>query len=238
MLAPMATDQPVALVSDTELESLAVVANSAMNRRRQLVGVNSYERELGFRPLDALRERLTDPHRVTGPRVAWLDVCCGAGLAAGECARGLAGADVVGLDLVDAFEPDLASVPNLELVVGSVLEWEPGRRFDVITCVHGLHYVGDKLAALTRLASWLQPDGMFVADFDPSSVRLADGRPAGRALIGSLRAAGFDVDTRRRRIRLDGGCVVELPYAYLGADPHAGPNYTGQPAVHSYYVLT
>ena len=30
MLAPMATDQPVALVSDTELESLAVVANSAI----------------------------------------------------------------------------------------------------------------------------------------------------------------------------------------------------------------
>jgi hypothetical protein len=30
-----------------------VVANNAMNRERQLAGVNSYRRELGFGPLDA-----------------------------------------------------------------------------------------------------------------------------------------------------------------------------------------
>jgi len=28
---------------------------------------------------------------------------------------------------------------------------------------------------------------------------------------------------------------VDLPYTYLGADDRAGANYTGQPAVHSYY---
>lgn len=33
---------------DAELEASAVVANCAMNRERQLAGVNSYARELGF----------------------------------------------------------------------------------------------------------------------------------------------------------------------------------------------
>lgn len=31
---------------------------------------------------------------------------------------------------------------------------------------------------------------------------------------------------------------MTLPYAYLGADDGTGPNYTGQPAVDSYYAST
>ena len=30
---------------------------------------------------------------------------------------------------------------------------------------------------------------------------------------------------------------MDLPYRYLGADDRAGPNYTGQPAVDSYYEM-
>ncbi|MEU1589649.1 hypothetical protein [Micromonospora sp. NPDC005710] len=143
-----------------------------MNRERQLSGVNSYTRELGFNPLDVL--------------------------AAGRAA--------------------------------------PGRTFDLITCLHGLHYVGDKLAVLTRAAGWLTPTGRLVADLDLSSIRLPDGRPAGQRLTAQLRAAGFSYDSRRRRISCTGRRDVRLPYRYLGADDRAGANYTGQPAVHSYYA--
>lgn len=31
---------------------------------------------------------------------------------------------------------------------------------------------------------------------------------------------------------------MSLPYTYLGADDRAGPNYTNQPAVHSYYATS
>ncbi|MEU5942861.1 hypothetical protein ABZ807_27685 [Micromonospora sp. NPDC047548] len=88
---------------------------------------------------------------------------------------------------------------------------------------------------LTRIANWLTDDGQFSADLDLDSIRLADGRPAGRKLATALRAAGFTVDTRRRRIGRNGPGVVSLPYMYLGADDRAGPNYT-QPAVNSYYT--
>lgn len=36
------------LLDDAALEKSAVVANRAMNRERQLAGVNSHARELGF----------------------------------------------------------------------------------------------------------------------------------------------------------------------------------------------
>jgi hypothetical protein len=123
----------------------------------------------------------------------------------------------------------------VELVCPSVTNWAPARRFDLIICVHGLHYVGDKLVVVTRAASWLTDDGVLVADLDLTSIRLPDGRPAGRALAGALRRAGFRYDPRRRRISGDGWRDVSLPYDYLGADDKAGPNYTNQPAVNSYY---
>ena len=226
------------LIGDVDLESSDVVANSAMNRQRGLAGENSYEQELGFHPLERLRSVPS-----AGAGVAWLDLCCGTGRALVEAAAaapryGLSGLlTVVGVDLVDFFWPVPEGVAGVELVVASATSWAPpaGLRFDLITCVHGLHYVGDKLGLLARAAGWLAPDGLLVADLEPASVRRADGTPAGRRLTTALRAAGFECDTRRRRVTLAGGRSVTLPYRYAGADDRAGPNYTGQPAVHSYY---
>lgn len=232
------------LLNDEALESSAVVANSAMNRERQLDGVNSYTRELRFNPLDWITSRVRQgaPGGRKTTTVGWLDLCCGTGRclvqAADQLAR--AGLDhrvtIVGVDLVDFFDPTPHPTEALHLTCASVTSWSPSRRFDLITCVHGLHYVGDKLAVLASIAGWLTDGGQFAADLDLASVRLADGRPAGRKLIAALREAGFTVDTRRRRIVRTGPGSVSLPYAYLGADDRAGPNYTGQPAVNSYYA--
>jgi SAM-dependent methyltransferase len=190
-------------------------------------------------PVDLLASVLAE-RRFTGATVVWLDLCCGTGRALVQAADRLAHAglarktELVGVDLVDAF--DLApAMAGLRLVCAPVLAWTPTRSFDLITSVHGLHYVGDKLALLARAAGWLTPTGRFVADFDTSSIRLPDGRPAGRRLAARLRAAGFCYDPRRHRISRTGRLDVDLPYTYLGADDHAGANYTGQPAVNSYY---
>jgi hypothetical protein len=45
------------LLDDDELEQSAVVANCRMNRERNLLGSNGYDRELGFDPLAFLKER-------------------------------------------------------------------------------------------------------------------------------------------------------------------------------------
>jgi SAM-dependent methyltransferase len=227
------------LLDDAALEGSDVVANSTMNRDRRLAGTNSYTKELRLDPLAFLLARADDACH--GRAVAWLDACCGAGRALHDAADALATTPdaarvrLIGVDLVDLFEHR----PDLDELVAPLLGWTPPTSFDLITCVHGLHYVGDKLGAITRLAGWLGPDGLLIADFDPASVRLRDGRPAGRALSAALRSAGFELDTRRHRLRLTGGRETGLPYRFpfrfIGADAAAGPNYTGQPAVHSYY---
>ena len=233
-------DRPVELLGDTELERSAVVANCVMNRERQLAGVNSYERELGFNPLTFLVSRLaSQPADVT---VGWLDLCCGTGRAVVQAAGQLASAGLVGravlfgVDLAGMFDAVPASAP-VRLITGSAVTWEPGQAFDLITCVHGLHYVGDKLAVLTRAATWLTPTGLFVADLDLASIQVA-GTSGSRRLATRLRAAGFSYSSRRHQVTRTGPAQISLPYTYLGADDHAGPGYTGQDAVSSHYAET
>jgi SAM-dependent methyltransferase len=222
------------LLGDDELERSAVVANCRMNRGRDLFGSNGYDRELGFDPLDFLRDRAAH-----GREAVWLDLCCGTGKALIQAAR-LAHSErldveIVGVDLVGMFhriDPGLAS---LRLVEASLTDWRPDRRFDLITCIHGLHYVGDKLGLISRAASWLVDDGLFVANLDLRNLKLSVGKPAGRRVAADLRRAGLKYDRRRRRLVGRGRIVADLPYRYVGADDQAGPNYTGQPAVDSYY---
>ncbi|HKT02047.1 MAG TPA: class I SAM-dependent methyltransferase [Rugosimonospora sp.] len=186
-------------LTDSALECSAVVANNAMNRERGLAGVNSYTRELGFNPVDVLTTLLFAS--VSGT-VAWLDLCCGSGRALIQAAHRLRGqaqrVRLVGVDLVDFFDPVPAPGSALDLVCAPALSWQPDRRFDLVTCVHGLHYVGDKLTLLARAASWLTDDGLFIADLDLSSIRMAGGKPAGTPLVRELRTAGFSYDRRRR----------------------------------------
>ena len=153
------------LLGDDELERSAVVANCRMNRERNLTGSNGYEKEIGFAPLDFLKGRLA--RRRT---VAWLDLCCGTGRALIEAAEivhaeGL-GVEIVGVDLVGMFDRPGPDLRCLRLVEASLSAWRPDRPFDLITCVHGLHYFGDKLGLIARAASWLVDDGLFVANLD------------------------------------------------------------------------
>jgi SAM-dependent methyltransferase len=245
-------DDVTGLLDDVALGESAVVANCAMNRERQLAGVNSYTRELGFNPLDFVTAQAGGVPAVPAlgapgpaapaPAAAWLDLCCGTGRALIQAAgqldqAGLAGrVSLTGVDLVPAFDPVPPSAVNLRLVCAAVATWLPDRAFDLITCVHGLHYVGDKLTVLARAAGWLTPTGRFVADLDLSAIQLPGGRAATRRLASRLRTAGFSYDSRRRQISCTGRRDIRWPYTYRGADDHAGPGYTGQPAVHSYYA--
>jgi SAM-dependent methyltransferase len=207
-----------------------------MNRERGCVGANSYARELGFDPLQFLHTRLRSHEQA-----AWLDLCCGRGRALIEVAQQFASqrpsprVTLVGIDLVGLFDPVPPALDGLRLEEASAAVWEPGRTFDLITCVHGLHYIGDKLGLIRRAAAWLAPEGMFLAHLDLDNLKQEDGSPAGRRVAKQLRKNGFDYHSRRHLLVRTGPCIFDLGCEYLGADDAAGPNYTGQPAVDSYY---
>jgi SAM-dependent methyltransferase len=222
------------LLTEGELERSAVVANCRMNRERNLTGSNGYDKEIGFNPLSFLEGRLAP-----GRSAAWLDLCCGTGRALIQAAmiarsEGL-DVEIVGVDLAGMFDRHDADLTCLRLVEASLSSWRPERPFDLITCVHGLHYVGDKLGLIARASSWLAEDGLFVASLDLHNVKIADGLAAERRVAADLRRSGLEYDRRRRLVTCRVRKVVDFPYRYLGADDHAGPNYTGQPAVDSYY---
>lgn len=139
----------------------------------------------------------------------------------------------MGVDLVDFFDGH-EELPNLRLFTSSVAGFHPDRTFDLITCVHGLHYVGDKLGLLTRALAWLAPDGLFAANFDLSNVKIEGGSTEGE-IVRVLAAGGIDYHVRRRMLSRRGPTIIDFPFRYIGADDHAGPNYTGQPAVNSHY---
>lgn len=225
------------LLSDESLERSAVVANCRMNRERNLLGSNGYDRELGLNPLDFLKERAADH------LTAWLDLCCGTGRALIQAARvvqteGLASRiEIVGVDLVGMFDQPAPDLSCLRLMEASLSTLNPDRQFDLITCIHGLHYIGNKLAVIARAVSWLTDDGLFVANLDLTNLKPSDGRGAARRVTADLRRAGLDYGRKKRLVVCQGRKAIDLSYRYLGADDQAGPNYTGQHAVDSYYEV-
>lgn len=224
-------------MSDDILEQSGVVANCRMNRERELTGSNGYSCELGFNPFELLQEKAA-----SGAEVHWLDLCCGTGTALLDAAHAIRGhgledrVHIVGVDLVGMFSPLPTELKCLRLLIASLTTWEPDRQYDLITCVHGLHYIGDKLGLIARAASWLTDDGLFVASLDLNNFRLQDGRSMNRVVASACRNHGLEYSAQWKRIRCDGHREIAFPFRYLGASDQAGPNYTGQPAVNSYYA--
>jgi len=223
-----------ALLDHAALSRSAVVANCQMNRGRRLRGRGGYEWELGFDIVAFLEWRAR-----TRGAASWLDLCCGEGHALVEAAdrftaQGMS-VDILGVDLVSAFAPTPEGVGGLERRVADLPDWTPARRYDLVTCVHGLHYIGDKLSLVSQMAAWLVDDGCMRAHLDLQNLVLRGGS-AQRRVPGMLRAAGLGYD--RRMVRCNSALDAALPVVYLGADDRAGPNYTGQPAVNGVYRLS
>ena len=224
------------LLDPPALEISEVVANACMNRTRNLTGPNSYGKDLGISPLDFLKDTLCKHGRAS-----WLDLCCGSGRAMIQAAESLQSAGLqnavklVGIDLVPMFDADPPGLNCLRLISGSVARWEAEDQFDLITCVHGLHYIGDKLGLLLKASRSLRDGGLLMMHLDYWNIRLQPGAGSVAQLGKDLHNLGFRYLRARRLITCNRHITQHLPYRYLGANDKAGPNYTGQPAVDSHY---
>lgn len=218
------------ITDDKQLEQSPVVANCCMNRERDLTGPNGYDIEIGFQPVEFLRDKVA-----ANGTARWLDLCCGTGKALTQAATviELEPIEIVGVDLVGMFVKQ--SSRQLTLLEASLSTWSSEGHFDLITCIHGLHYIGDKLGLITRACAWLTSNGMFVANLETSNLRLSPNGSPSRIFAKELRQAGLEVLTQRRLVTCHGHCRLSLPFAYVGADDQAGPNYTKQPVVNSHY---
>lgn len=209
-----------------------------MNRERQAAGDNSYELELDMNPISFLLDR-AQPEA----QVRWLDLCCGSGNALIQTARALTDANqdidacLLGVDLGGRFldvPPELAAV---ELVEGSLETFQLKGSFDLITCVHGLHYVGDKLGIICRYLPHVKDGGVFVANLDVRDIFDAENRWLDDDIHAWMRQNKLQYDPSTRLLRCEGPREMVRPFEYLGANDRYGKNYTGQETVSSYYGL-
>lgn len=226
---------PARLLDEIALERSAVVANCSMNRERGAVGVNSYAKELRLDPIAFLAERLA-----ARGTASWLDLCCGRGQALIDAAERFVaqregGVALHGVDLAGMFAAVPESAGFLRLEAHSLQSWRADREYDLITCVHGLHHVGDKLGLIERAAGWLTESGLFVASLDLANLRQADGKPLRTRIAMRFRDSRLRYDGRRHLLSIVGRRTISLGFRFVGADDTAGPNYTGQAAVDSYY---
>lgn len=209
------------MLDEPALEATATVANNQMNRERRLLGPGGYERELG---LDIVGLLARSPGRAR-----WLDLACGTGRALLDAEALLPDAELVGVDLVDFFWPAPPG-SRVQRTVTPLRSFAPEGSFDLVTCVHGLHYVGDKLGTLLRMRSWLRPGGQLAAHLDLDTVRI-DGQRAQPALLRSL---GLRWSGRRHLVTAIGpGAPAPAP-RFAGAACE-GVTWTGQPGVVSHY---
>jgi len=224
----------MSLLHEKDLIWSAVVANSSMNRDRNASGINSYEKEFKFVPARFLEKIVQEKGSAT-----WLDFCCGSGFALVQTYADLARkglqqyVQLKGIDLLDTFPPEAANHAGLTFEVTSVVDWQPDQLYDLITCSHGLHYLGDKLKVIAMACSALTANGYFIAHLDLQNIAV----PPGILLKQLFSAQGIQYNGRTRILRRTGTLAFHAGLSYVGADDQAGPNYTGQGAVTSYYDL-
>lgn len=222
------------LLGNSLLEKSSTVANSTMNRQRKCFGGNSYQKELSFDIHDFLKNRLQSNEQIN-----WLDICCGEGNALIEAATNFeeqkSNLQIIGIDLAGMFRSFSTEIKSLRLIETSFEKFNSKTEFDLITCVHGLHYIGDKIAFLQKTVSMLKDDGFFLANLDLNNFKFENGKSAGQIIVKSLRKKGFDFNSKKHLLTFSGKMNIGFEFDYLGADDSAGANYTGQAVVDSYY---
>ncbi|RFS21421.1 methyltransferase domain-containing protein [Chitinophaga silvatica] len=224
------------LLPENELIWSPVVANNRMNRKRIASGVNSYEKELKFNPEAFLNNQLANNNIVK-----WLDLCCGEGNALLQYANTLAAQkmqqhfELKGIDLVDQFQPIPPTIKCVKFEVMPLVQWTSSEQYNLITCVHGIHYVGDKLKVLGTALKSLANKGILLMNIDLKSIKVHND-PDNLFLKQCLSEQQIDYNSRRKILYCEGPRDLVLNLTYLGANDKAGPNYTGQEAVDSYYV--
>jgi len=208
-----------------------------MNRERNASGINSYEKEFKFKPEEFLATKISE-----SGKASWLDLCCGVGNALIQTAnyfdkRGQQNlVKLKGIDLINTFSPIEKHLTCLDFKTRSLTDWESGVAYDMITCVHGLHYLGDKLKVIEAIIKALNPDGLFIANLDISNI-VIQGTNSRDFLKKYFKQNGLIYKARLRIIKRIGPANLNFPVRYLGADDECGPNYTGQDSVTSYYSI-
>jgi len=221
-----------------ELEWSSIVANNSMNRERKAIGINSYEKDIYLNPVEFINAGLPKGN------ISWMDLCCGQGNALIEVAKLFSGKklennlSMQGVDLVDFFNDYEEYKDFLLLKKMNLEDWIPEEDYDLITIVHGLHYIGDKLNLLKKAMESLKKKGILIANLDLNNIKI-NGKDDSLSLIKRyFKKENLNYNSRRKILKIEGKRSLNVPFKYIGANDEAGPNYSGQNSVDSVYGVS
>lgn len=224
-------------LSKEELESSDIVANCNMNRERKAFGSNSYSKDLQFDILDYVLSCLKEKQEFL-----WLDICCGQGNALIQIAEELVSQnldtdliDLTGIDLIPFFYKSNIDYSFLNFLNMSIFNYNTDKKFDLISCVHGMHYMGDKLKLIEMTASMLKESGLFIANFDTHDMVDEQGKSLSRPINKFLKDCGLHYNSKNKIIINRGIQNIVSSFTFLGANDKSIVNYTGQKTVQSVY---
>jgi trans-aconitate methyltransferase len=224
------------LLQENELVWSPIVANTRMNRSRQASGVNSYEKEFKFAPERFLLDRINK-----NGSCSWLDICCGEGRALKQTfdylvKLGLADSAVLhGVDILETSSKTNST--GVTIFSESAVSWTPKEHYDLITCSHGLHYIGDKLRVVEKALGSLKSDGELYAHLDLSNI-VIERAESSNLLKLKFKESGLGYNQRTKLLTRRGNADISFGLLYQGADDKAGPNYTGQDSITPHYKIT
>jgi len=222
------------LLQENELIWSSVVVNNRMNRERNAIGINSYHKEFKIDIYNYL-------NTIKNEEVAWLDLCCGNGNAIIQIAEKLSNdkfnkkIKLKGIDLIETFNEKHKQFNFTEFEVNSLLNMNSTEKFDLITCFHGLSYIGDKLKVITLINDKLTEKGFFIGNLDMANLQCKDLSIKESVKI-LFKDKGISYNTKTRIIQFHKIKQLHFNCNYLGADDKFGPNYSGQDSVKSYYI--
>ena len=99
------------------------------------------------------------------------------------------------------FTPE--QVPNVTLTAADVAAFTLDRPADLISCVHGLHYLGDKLGFIQHACAMLTPGGLLLAHLDPDNLRASGaGASIWRQAVRHAAKGGAAVDFKGHVLRI------------------------------------
>ena len=206
-----------------------------MNRTRNASGINSYEQDFNFKPQQYLQAIIEE-----NGHASWLDLCCGHGNALQQTADFFYKTGqqqmvyLKGIDLIDTFPATPSNITCLNFLAASLAGWQENMRYDLITCVHGLHYIGDKLKLLETAVTALEKSGLFIGNIDLNNLMI-DGKNNNDYFKKIIKENDFLHNSRKNLLQRTGNSPIRFNLKYIGADDISGPNYTGQDSVTSYY---
>ena len=171
-----------------------------------------------------------------------MDLCCGEANALIQVSKYFTDKNqeetiqLKGIDLIDYFNPrHMDYGPLLTIEKLNLSHWNPQEKFDLITIVHGFHYIGDKLKLIRTASNALKKNGLLIGNLDLNNIRIHKEKNQGTLIRNYFKKESIVYDSRKKLLRVEGHKKINSTFRYMGADDTAGPNYTGQDSVNSIY---